>query len=438
MDNGSEVALNGALFNRNDSKKVLTTIFSDVEINFTPQEIASVTAKNIDEDNIRSQRSTTDIATDITQLLIDIQSNDALDLNTWVEKNPGVAPNLDNINRRMNRFANAFQFMFPNKRYKRIESKNGTKKIIFSEHGKEMEIKHLSSGEKQIVFRGGFLLKNKESAKGALILIDEPEISLHPRWQLKILTFFKQLFTGEEGQTSQIITATHSPFVIHNSNRRDDKVIVLQKDDDGKVSVQDTPTFYDWSNEKKVESAFNVSGILNPDHIAVFLEGETDEMYFRKAAEINGVDREKISFHWIGRLKENGQAEFTGDSALNHARTFFLANEHMRKGCIVLLYDNDTLKPEEDYDNLLIRKMSDQRNNEIFEIGIESLLFLYSGFERIEFYTESVKINKYGAKSVIRDLDKMKLAKHICNELDEEGQKEVLKGIEEEIFRLLG
>jgi len=54
-----------------------------------------------------------------------------------------------------------------------------------------MSISQLSSGEKQIVFRGSFLLKDKESSKGALILIDEPEISLHPNWQLKVLSFFK-------------------------------------------------------------------------------------------------------------------------------------------------------------------------------------------------------------------------------------------------------
>tara|TARA_B100000949_G_C14275687_1_gene449379 strand:+ start:278 stop:1963 length:1686 start_codon:yes stop_codon:yes gene_type:complete len=433
----NEVAeFTGAHFNSGVAKKCLTTIFSDVEINFTPRDIGGVTAKNIDEDNVASKRSNADIASEIAQLLVDIQSIDALELNDWVRKNPGKPADKNIIDPRIKRFSTAFQLMFPTKKYDRIETKNGRKTIIFKEHKNEMEIKHLSSGEKQVVFRGGFLLKDKESTKGALILIDEPEISLHPRWQLKILNFFKQLFISEGKQTSQLIISTHSPFVIHNSNRNNDKVIVLQKNADGKVSVQDDPTFYNWSNEEKVEAAFNVTSLIEADKSVVFLEGETDELYFNKTAEVFGIDNTKISFKWIGRMNEGGQAENTGDKALNQARTYFLANPDMIIGKIVLLYDSDTGKPEETYDSLAIRKMETVQNNDLYEIGIESLLTLYPEFNKDSYYQERIKKDKYGAESTNRSLDKMALCNHICNDLDPETQKQVLEGIKQEIDKL--
>jgi len=48
--------------------------------------------------------------------------------------------------------------MFPKKKHRRIENTEGNKEIIFEEGGREMNIEKLSSGEKQIVFRGSFLL----------------------------------------------------------------------------------------------------------------------------------------------------------------------------------------------------------------------------------------------------------------------------------------
>lgn len=62
------------------------------------------------------------------------------------------------------------------------------------------------------------------------MFIDEPEISLHPLWQQKVLDYYKAMFTDAAGvQTSQIFCVTHSPFVIHSNRRRDDKVIVMKR-----------------------------------------------------------------------------------------------------------------------------------------------------------------------------------------------------------------
>jgi predicted ATPase len=438
IKNGFSESFIGTVFIHNDTRSILRTIFSDVEINFTSNDISTVTSRNIDTENLHRERSSSNLATEITQLLIDVQSLDALEFTEWARTNPGQLIDDDKIDVRLRRFTTAFDYMFPTKKYKRIINSNNSKHIVFEENGKEMSINNLSSGEKQIVFRGSFLLKDKESSKGALILIDEPEISLHPTWQLKVLGFFKKLFTNQEGeQTSQIIISTHSPFILHNANRMDDKVIVLQKSNQGQIRVLDEPKFFTWSNEKVVQEAFSITHVLDDNKTTVFVEGETDEKYYNKCQEIFGKQEAPLLFRWIGRINDKGQAENTGDTALNQAKTFFTANMDHAKNKIVLLYDSDTNKPEEDNGNLLVRIMHKNNENQIFTIGVENLLTLIDDINPANFYTERVKINNYGAKSILSDLDKMKLCSFICETLEKEKQKVVLQNLNFEIDRLL-
>ena len=105
---------------------------------------------------------------------------------------------------RINRFSNAFSYMFSNLKFDRIINSNDHKDVLFRNNkGDEIRIDDLSTGEKQIVIRGGYILKYQKSIQSNFILIDEPELSLHPEWQKKILQFYKRLFTDENG--SQMI-----------------------------------------------------------------------------------------------------------------------------------------------------------------------------------------------------------------------------------------
>ena len=199
------------LFSRANIKSIFKAIFSTVEINYNPKDTSTVTAKEIDEDIQTSVRSGTDLASDIQQLLIDIQDNDAHELQAWVNDHIGMVPPESICNRRINRFKNAFSRVFSNLNFSKISTENGKKIVFFKKDTQDVDIASLSSGEKQIVFRGAFLLRNQQSTKGSVILIDEPEISLHPTWQAKIYDYYRKLFSETEGnQTSQIFFATHS------------------------------------------------------------------------------------------------------------------------------------------------------------------------------------------------------------------------------------
>lgn len=76
--------------------------------------------------------------------------------------------------------------------------------------GNKIDLKDLSSGEKQIVSLFAHLLL--DNSRGDIVLIDEPELSLSVDWQQRFLEDISNL------ETCRFIGAvTHSPFIFENS-----------------------------------------------------------------------------------------------------------------------------------------------------------------------------------------------------------------------------
>ena len=71
----------------------------------------------------------------------------------------------------------------------------------------------------------------------SIILIDEPELSMHPRWQDKILPYYRNLFTKNGIQSSQLIVATHSEYVLRSALKdKDNVLIIILNDDSGLIT----------------------------------------------------------------------------------------------------------------------------------------------------------------------------------------------------------
>lgn len=77
--------------------------------------------------------------------------------------------------------------------------------IRFSDGVHELDVESLSSGERQLVFLFCAALLSRVGS--SLFIIDEPELSLNPTWQRKLVSSLSNLARG--GQT-QFIMATHS------------------------------------------------------------------------------------------------------------------------------------------------------------------------------------------------------------------------------------
>ena len=220
-------------------------VFSKARADYRTEKIKGTTTKQLDIEN--KDIDTEDNFTSIKQLLVDIEGEDNAKFkeeskereesgNTpiyWSDFNPSS---------KMYRFSNAFDNFFENKiKYGKIESNSAEKVILFEKNKSNISIDNLSTGEKQIVFRGAFLLRNLQKMKGGTIFIDEPELSMHPKWERKILQYYKDLFTEGEELNSQLFIATHSEYVLkealsQNKENENNLVIVL-KDDLGQIKV---------------------------------------------------------------------------------------------------------------------------------------------------------------------------------------------------------
>jgi AAA15 family ATPase/GTPase len=102
--------------------------------------------------------------------------------------------------------------------------KDGSRMPIFENtSGKEFDITGLSSGEKQLFFR--IMALKMFEANNSVILIDEPEISLHPAWQQKIIKVYENI-----GENNQVIVATHSPHIIASTPKENVKILTRNEE----------------------------------------------------------------------------------------------------------------------------------------------------------------------------------------------------------------
>lgn len=106
--------------------------------------------------------------------------------------------------------------------------------IKCSETKKTIALETLSSGEKQLLY---ILLKVANSAtKDSVLLMDEPEISLHLNWQSKLITSISKI-----NKRCQLIIVTHSPAIVMDGWRGAlvDINSISQKSKSSKASIFD-------------------------------------------------------------------------------------------------------------------------------------------------------------------------------------------------------
>ena len=101
--------------------------------------------------------------------------------------------------------------------------------IFENSAGEEFDINDLSSGEKQLFLRT-LSIKMLEP-NNSIILIDEPELSLHPKWQQRIIEVYKKI-----GENNQIIVATHSPHILGSVSN--ENIFILYRNENGKIETK--------------------------------------------------------------------------------------------------------------------------------------------------------------------------------------------------------
>jgi len=90
---------------------------------------------------------------------------------------------------------------------KTVELSDRNELLFFTSKRRSLKLSELSSGEKQLlIILGQALLQEK---KPTIYIADEPELSLHLKWQLSLTNGIKKL-----NPNAQIIFATHSPDIV--------------------------------------------------------------------------------------------------------------------------------------------------------------------------------------------------------------------------------
>ena len=116
---------------------------------------------------------------------------------------PQEAPN---IQRNIDELFEIIDDMFADTGKKIAISKGNNSALVFQLDSDVISLEQLSSGEKQLLL---ILLKVfLQEKKPAILLMDEPEVSLHISWQQQLLDALRRL-----NENCQIILSTHSPSI---------------------------------------------------------------------------------------------------------------------------------------------------------------------------------------------------------------------------------
>ena len=246
-------------------------VFSKARSGFSTNKITSTTTLQLDSD--RYDDDSQEDFTNIKQLLIDIDSQDNSEWMDITRSRTGESYESFSKRAKLTRFCSAFNNFFENIKFEKIDTNDLTeKKIVFKKYGKQIDIDSMSTGEKQIVFRGTQLLRNSNNLNGGIILIDEPELSMHPKWQERALSFYRNLFTYEGTQNVQMILATHSEYIIKSAlNDPDNVLVIVLKNDNGAIVPTRITAPTALPSISNAEVNYNAFGVLSTDyHIQLY------------------------------------------------------------------------------------------------------------------------------------------------------------------------
>lgn len=132
---------------------------------------------------------------------------------------------------------------------------NPSRMIITNGNGENLRIEQLSGGYKAVLSMVADIAKRLAMAnpnsknplqEEAVILIDELDLHLHPRWQKSIVSDLKRTFPN-----CQFIVTTHSPFIVQSLTK--EEIINIEKDNESKNG-----SYEGWSIEEIQEHEMGV------------------------------------------------------------------------------------------------------------------------------------------------------------------------------------
>lgn len=125
-----------------------------------------------------------------------------------------------------------------------------------------VSVEDLSSGQLQLLNNLLNLALNVKD--DSLILIDEPENSLHPEWRREYISVLRQSIDCVK--RCHVVLATHSPLVASGVKRGEGSLIGLKRDaQDDSLKVSPSETVHGWLPSAVLEERFDMPSVRAPE-----------------------------------------------------------------------------------------------------------------------------------------------------------------------------
>lgn len=224
-----------------------------------------------------------------------------------------------------------------------IDLNNNVYQFNIIKDGVLVEIDSVSSGEREIInFICGLYLENM---KDGIVVIDEPELHLHPSWQKKIIDKFREI---TKIQNIQMIFVTHSASFISMDSLNN--VYRIYKDNGFSKCLKIEKLLDDEKTRKYlvVVNETNNSKIFFSNYV-ILVEGIEDEILFKT-----------IYINEIGKIPEG--VEFVNINGKKNLEKFKKVLDALK---IVYFYigDLDNLYDEPKFKNIFINDSKKQKKD---------------------------------------------------------------------------
>ncbi len=135
--------------------------------------------------------------------------------------------------------------------------------VLFYKNRQQISFDSCSSGEKHLLFT--FLGIINRIQDSGLVIIDEPEISLHPDWQIKYIDIINRIASIARG--CHLMIASHSHYLVSGLRPNQSSIAVLsqKRNDYGLTTLGETLPFstFAWSAENIIYNVFGVRTTRN-------------------------------------------------------------------------------------------------------------------------------------------------------------------------------
>lgn len=260
--------------------------------------------------------------------------------------------------------------------------------------------------------RGNINMSIRLSEITGVVLIDEIDTHLHPSLQYEILPQLIQLFPKV-----QFIVSSHSPLFLLGMEKRfgPNGFTILELPTGSRISSERFTEFgkafeYYQSTEsfdKQIEQRF-----AQGNKPLVLTEGSLDVRYIQTALTLLGKEDLLNSFDIEPVGMEGGnQSRLGGASGLDKFRNVYEVHPSLFHRPILLLYDCDTQKTDEQVERLWVRSIPSNDENAEVTNGIENL-FPANLFEDRFYHKSSTK----GDGGYVIELKKKEFCNWICDE----------------------